>query len=73
MIWVKSGVAGEEALAKLLNNLQGDSRYGNWPDYVQVVVDWVNDGEIFYTVIWRQDELQSSQETQEGEDSGLLP
>lgn len=55
MIWVKSGVEGEEELAQLLNNLQEDSRYGKFPDYVQVLVEYCNPqagGETFYTVIY---------------------
>lgn len=54
MIWVKSGVKGEEALAKLLNSLQDDSRYGKFPDYVQVLVESCNatTGDVFYTVIF---------------------
>lgn len=52
-IWVSNGIEGKEELAKLLNNLQQDSRYGNWPQYIQVLVESVNQGEVFYTVIFR--------------------
>lgn len=55
MIWVKSGIEGEEELAKLLNNLEKDERYDS--DDWEVLVECIaNVGSVFYTVIFRSAE-----------------
>lgn len=54
MIWVKSGVRGEEELAKLLNNLETDEQYDS--DDWDVLVEGVHQLEVYYTVIFRSEE-----------------